>query len=256
VLDAGCGTGHTTVALARRLPGADFLGIDVSGSSVRLARELAERSDVSNIQFEVADIATAIPAERPFHAVLALGVLHHVPDRDAALDTLVDALDISGRLALWVYGVHGRRAHALHQRLIRLLAGSDAPDSEMALVGRAFVEGLGDKYLPGSGIYTPIGADRDPARWLEGHPEWLADQLFPPYERPLDLDTILGLFESRDLVFEDWFGVPEDPEHWTTEPVLLERLQALPRLERLRAIECLLKPEYYFVSARRAGPEA
>ena len=253
VLDAGCGTGHTTLALARRLPDVDFLGIDVSNTSIEVARKLVEQQEVANVNFDVADIAAAVPAEGPFRAVLALGVLHHVPDREAALDTLVGSLEPGGHLALWLYGLHGRRAHALHQKFIRLLAGPDADDSELARVGRAFVNGLGEQYLPASGVYTPVEDHGSPGRWLSQHPEWLADQMFPAYERPVDLDTILALLEPRDLEFEEWLGVPEDAERWTGEPVLRERLEALPRLERLRAVECLLKPAYYFVTARRGG---
>ena len=254
VLDAGCGTGHTTTAIARRLPGVDFLGVDVSRVSIELAREHAERSEVANVRFEVADVAATIPADGPFRVVLALGVLHHVPDREAALGTLAGVLETGGRLVLWLYGVHGRRSHALHQRFVRLLAGPDASDSELAVVGRAFVDGLGEEYLPGSGVYTPVEAHDSPARWLARHPEWMADQMFPAYERPVDLESIFTLLEPRDLAFDEWLGVPEEPDRWTAEPVLKERLEAMPRLERLRAIECLLKPAHYFVTARRGGP--
>lgn len=134
VLDAGCGTGHTTVALARRLPGVEFVGLDLSRTSIDIARELAESSGVGNVRFEVADLSAAISETAPaeplesgsFRAVLALGVLHHVPDHDTTLDNLVRLLEPGGRLGLWMYGLHGRRAHALHQRFVRLLAGPDA----------------------------------------------------------------------------------------------------------------------------------
>jgi len=258
VLDAGCGTGHTTLALARRLPGTDFLGLDVSTASIEVARSLVEQQEVDNVTFEVADIAAAdpsaaVPSEGSFRAVLALGVLHHVPDREAALDNLVGSLEPEGHLALWLYGLHGRRAHALHQKFIRLLAGPDASDSDLSRVGLAFVEGLGEQYLPASGVYTPVEDRGSPAGWLSRHPEWLADQMFPAYERPVDLDGILDLLESRALELEEWLGVPEESDRWTGESVLRERLAALPRLERLRALECLLKPAYYFVTARPGG---
>lgn len=259
VLDAGCGTGHTTVALARRFPGVEFVGIDLSRNSIDIARELAESSDVENVRFEIADLsADAAPdmlEPGSFRAVLALGVLHHVPDRDAALDNLVRALEPGGRLGLWMYGVHGRRAHALHQRFVRLLAGPEADEEELERAGRAFVEGMGDRYLSGSGVYTPAEAEAGPAAWLVDHPGWLADQLLPAFERAVDLETIFALLDARGLVLEHWLGVPEAAERWTAHPVLLERMEHLERRDRLRAIECLLKPPYYFVVARRDGRE-
>lgn len=253
VLDAGCGTGHTTVALARRLPGVDVLGVDVSSASIEIARGLADRLEVPNVRFEVCDITRDLDPDLSFRAVLSLGVLHHVPDREGAMNALSAALEPAGHLALWLYGVHGRRSHALHQRFVRLLAGSEPSDSDLALVSRAFVEALGDEYLPGSGVYTPVEAHNSPARWLALHPEWLADQMFPAYERPVDLSAILGLLDERGLAFEEWLGVPDEASRWTAEPSLVERLDSLPRLDRLRAIECLLKPAYYFVTARKSG---
>lgn len=263
VLDAGCGTGHTTVALARRLPGVEFVGLDLSRTSIDIARELAESSGVGNVRFEVADLSAAISETAPaeplesgsFRAVLALGVLHHVPDHDTTLDNLVRLLEPGGRLGLWMYGLHGRRAHALHQRFVRLLAGPDADGEALERAGRAFVEGMGERYLPGSGVYTPVEADDGAAAWLADHPGWLADQLFPAFERAVDLDTIFGLLDARSLELEHWLGVPEAAARWTEHPVLLERMESLDRRERLRSIECLLKPAYYFIVARRDGRE-
>jgi SAM-dependent methyltransferase len=253
VLDAGCGTGHTTVALARRLPGVDLLGVDVSSASIEIARALADRSNVPNVRFEVGDITRDLAPDLSCRAVLSFGVLHHVPDREEAMMALAAALETGGHLALWLYGVHGRRAHALHQRFVRLLAGPEPTDSDLARVSRAFVDALGDEYLPGSGVYTPTEAHGSPARWLALHPQWLADQMFPAYERPVDLSSILSLLDDHGLAFEEWLGVPEEASRWTAEPILVERLDSLPRLDRLQAIECLLKPAYYFVTAGKPG---
>jgi len=55
VLDVGCGTGVTTVALARRLgPGAACTGIDISEAMLDAARARAEREGV-DARFVVAD---------------------------------------------------------------------------------------------------------------------------------------------------------------------------------------------------------
>ena len=55
VLDVGCGTGATTLAIARRLgPGARCIGVDVAEPMVELARERAASED-STVEFVVAD---------------------------------------------------------------------------------------------------------------------------------------------------------------------------------------------------------
>jgi SAM-dependent methyltransferase len=58
VLDVGCGTGSTTLALARKLgPGALCLGADLSAPMVALARERAQ-AESSSARFEQADVQT------------------------------------------------------------------------------------------------------------------------------------------------------------------------------------------------------
>src|SRR5688572_18803328 len=55
VLDVGCGTGGTTVAVARRLgPTARCVGVDISDSMIGAARARAERAGVP-ASFIVAD---------------------------------------------------------------------------------------------------------------------------------------------------------------------------------------------------------
>lgn len=54
VLDVGCGAGQTSIDLARRLPGSQLLGIDISPALIEIARS---RFEASNCRFEVADAA-------------------------------------------------------------------------------------------------------------------------------------------------------------------------------------------------------
>ena len=41
ILDAGCGTGHRLLALAKAFPGASFVGVDVADTALETARGLA-----------------------------------------------------------------------------------------------------------------------------------------------------------------------------------------------------------------------
>lgn len=63
ILDVGCGTGATTLAIARRLgPAAECTGVDISAPMIALARERAER-ERARATFVVADAET-----HPFEA--------------------------------------------------------------------------------------------------------------------------------------------------------------------------------------------
>lgn len=255
VLDAGCGTGHTVVALARHLSETEFVGVDVAELALEAARAHAAEAGAANVRFVPGDVAGALPALGTFDVVLSLGVLHHVPDREAAFARLAALLPAGGRLVLWLYGRHGRLRHTLHQRFLRLLADA-APGADTVALARTFLAELGARFAAGSGFYTPLGSGEEGIAWLLEHPAWLADQMVPAFERPVLLAEILALFDAHGIAFEHWFGVSEDLARYTSHPELLGRFGLLSGRERLLALECLLAPSYYFVAGRKApaGP--
>ncbi len=107
VLDAGCGVGGVSQALAGWVPGR-VLGIDVSARSVELAQSVARHGGGSfavaqtgpfvkeihirlpparaEIEFEVGDAAAIRPGRTPFDAVVLSNVLDRVDDPAACLD--------------------------------------------------------------------------------------------------------------------------------------------------------------------------
>ena len=99
VLDIGCGTGATTLAVARRLgPGGEALGVDISAPMVAAARTRAEREG-SPARFVVADATThALPAGHFDLAVSRFGVMFF-PDPVAAFTNIRGALRPGGGLA-------------------------------------------------------------------------------------------------------------------------------------------------------------
>ena len=59
VLDVGCGTGWSSIALARAFPQTTVVGIDLDEASIADARDNAERADVADrVTFEVRNAAT------------------------------------------------------------------------------------------------------------------------------------------------------------------------------------------------------
>src|SRR5262245_42140129 len=56
VLEAGCGVGAQTVAIAQRSPGAHVTAIDLSEVSLRQARSAVEASKLSNVTLLPGDI--------------------------------------------------------------------------------------------------------------------------------------------------------------------------------------------------------
>ena len=80
VLDAGCGPGEVSAALARR--GAEVVGVDVSTNLVELAQErFPEDIDPKRVSFHVGDMLD--PAWGRFDRVVSMDVLIHYPLADA-----------------------------------------------------------------------------------------------------------------------------------------------------------------------------
>ena len=60
VIDLGCGTGQTTLELARRVaPGGRALGVDIAAALLERAREHASGAAIDNIDFQHADVQSS-----------------------------------------------------------------------------------------------------------------------------------------------------------------------------------------------------
>jgi SAM-dependent methyltransferase len=99
VLDVGCGTGATTLAVARRLGNeGEALGVDISAPMVAAARARAEREG-SQARFVVADATThALPPGHFDLAVSRFGVMFF-PDPVAAFANVRGAMRPGGGLS-------------------------------------------------------------------------------------------------------------------------------------------------------------
>ena len=74
IADVGCGSGWSTIALARAYPDAEVTGYDLDAASIAEATRNAETAGVP-VRFSRAD-ASALAEEGPFDLVLVLEALH------------------------------------------------------------------------------------------------------------------------------------------------------------------------------------
>ena len=250
VLDVGCGTGNTLLALARQFPEVSFTGIDFSAESIRLAAEESRRRRLSNVAFKQADLQEDMTELGVFEVVLCFGVLHHVADMKSAFASIASRIKPDGHLFLWLYGEFGRTKHSLNQIFIGILCGDVCPEERFE-VAREFLQQLGRDYACDSGFYTPEGSGEEGVSWLINHPEWLADQMIPACEQNVSMCNILDLFADSGLNYVKWLGVSEHLSSYTSSDMLLKRFDALSERERLLAIDHLVKPDYYLVVGRK-----
>ncbi len=81
VLDLGCGDGGHLLPIALALPGAELIGVDLSGVAIEQASARAAALGLSNVRFLQADILDIAPEFGEFDYITAHGVYAWVPDR-------------------------------------------------------------------------------------------------------------------------------------------------------------------------------
>jgi len=133
VLIAGCGTGRHAIALARRLPGAQVLAVDLSLASLGYAMRKTRELGVDNIRYGHADLLRLGSIDRRFDVVEAVGVLHHLADPEAGWRILVSLLRPDGLMRLGLYSERGRAdIVAIRAMIAQRGYGCAAPDIRRA----------------------------------------------------------------------------------------------------------------------------
>lgn len=165
VLEIGCGQGTHAAYLDRIMPPtSNYLGLDISAESVRVARQDSPRR-----RFMVAS-ASSLPlptASAPF--VYSAGVLHHLPDPSEGIAEVYRVLQPGGRaiVALYRRGTIKNEvalAGRFTQRRLDSLLGTRNCICNL-LRGRHFPQSLGTMLLEGFGVpylyaYTRRGIER------------------------------------------------------------------------------------------------
>jgi SAM-dependent methyltransferase len=100
VLDLGCGTGHTTLAAARRAPDGAALGVDLSARMIEVARRRAAAEGTANVSFLQADAQVHPFAPSGFDAAISRTGAMFFGDPVAAFSNVSRALRPGGRLTL------------------------------------------------------------------------------------------------------------------------------------------------------------
>jgi SAM-dependent methyltransferase len=170
VADIACGTGHALVVLARRFPASTFIGFDLDDGAIGRARAEASGAGLTNVRFEVADVAT-LDAAREFDLVFVFDAVHDQVDPAGVLRCIHDALKPGGVFVM----KEPRAADALEDNIgnpfapilyatstLHCLTVSLAHDG--AGIGTAFGEQLARTLLADAGFedVTVVEAPGDP----------------------------------------------------------------------------------------------
>ena len=94
-LDIGCGTGEFSRLLAKRVE--KVVAIDLSPGMIEVAKQRSRQ--LSNIDFQVADVLQWELPDEKFDAIVSIATLHHLPV-ESLLPNLKAALKLGGRLVI------------------------------------------------------------------------------------------------------------------------------------------------------------
>lgn len=81
-LELGCGTGHSLIAFANDLPGAQFSGVDFSQGMIEEGRQVASQLGLQNLTLTAADLlADPSPVAGRFDYIVMHGMFSWTPER-------------------------------------------------------------------------------------------------------------------------------------------------------------------------------
>lgn len=100
VLDVGCGSGATTLAMAKRLGASgSCVGVDISGPLLAAAKSRAASEGISSVTFVQADAQTHAFDPGSFDAMISRFGVMFFDEPEAAFNNIRRALRVGGKLA-------------------------------------------------------------------------------------------------------------------------------------------------------------
>ncbi len=143
ILDAGCGSGYTSLCLAEANPNSHIIGIDISEESLKLARERLKYHGFDNVEFRCLFLEELPSLGIEFDYINAHELLSILPDVAGALATMKTLLKPDGIIRTNIHSYFQRASFYRAQTLFKMmgLMDSNPEDLEVEFV-KDFFKGL------------------------------------------------------------------------------------------------------------------
>lgn len=201
VLDAGCGGGRNTIAMAR-LGAAEAHGIDLGAQGVQDATDRAR--GLPHVHFQQASVEAIPFPDATFDIIWCAGVLMHTQHEERTMDELARVLKPGGLLYMLVYATGGMRWPLM--KLLRPLAAQIGIEKMEEAVERSG--------LPANKRRTYL------------------DDLFVPKFDFFHWDRLRGMLERRGFATIERWGPEARLDHEHSLQAYREDLEALHQLLR------------------------
>jgi len=239
ILDAGCGTGYRTLALALANPGARIVGVDLSAQSIDLAQIRLAHHGRADVTVQVLDIRDLPSLGLQFDYINCDDTLYLFDDPAVGLQQLKAVLKPGGILRANLHSAYQREAVYRGQALFRQLGLFDQnPEAQAVETVQAFMGQLKGWVNLKRQTWKPPFAQADATEDIlmnylfMGDRGYTVPQLFAALEiAGLEFITMVNWQQWR---LSDLFDAPQS----LPEP-LAQQLNALPRSQRLHLFELL-----------------
>jgi SAM-dependent methyltransferase len=251
-LFAGGGTGDGAVMLAQQLADrgcpAELVHLDPSQAAQRIAQARAERRGLSLrcVEGSLLDLPTL--GLGSFDYIDCCGVLHHLADPQAGLQSVVGALADDGGLGLMVYGALGRTGVYEMQALLRLVAAEGSPRERVAKARKLLSDLPETNWL----ARNPNLTDHE-----SGGDAGLFDLLLHARDQAFSVEQVYALVDAAELRLVTFLEPGRyDPLSYLRDPVLRRAVGALDAPARAGFAEKLsgAMARHTFYAVRRANP--
>jgi SAM-dependent methyltransferase len=192
ILIAGCGTSQAA-RYALREPDARVTAIDISETSLTHTRRLQEQYKLDNLTLHQLSILDVQELGQTFDHIVCTGVLHHLVDPDAGLQSLRKVLRRDGAMQIMVYASYGRAGIYMMREYCRLLGV--APSEEELRALDAALEVLPEDH-PLAHLLRRAADFR--------HPDALADAFLHPQDRAFTVPQVFEWLDRCGLSFGRW----------------------------------------------------
>ena len=240
VLELGCARGANLVPMAWSMPGAEFVGVDLSQRQIEEARALASATGTSNTTFHAMDLRDLDEGFGQFDYIIGHGLYSWVPPdvQEAVLEVCARRLSPHGIVYLSYNTFPGWHISLMFREMALYRIWSISDPAERAREVRGFMRFLADSTKSDGSLWSVLLSEQ--ASYVEQAKDWylLHDDL-EGENNPVYFSEMVERVARHGLqyVTEERWGTSDEilsPEVWK----ILDRF-ATNRIEREQYLDFL-----------------
>jgi ubiquinone/menaquinone biosynthesis C-methylase UbiE len=235
VLDAGCGTGVMVTDTASQLPEANFQGIDLTPSSLEIAKSQIELKNLDNVKVSK-DNLLELKMEGSFDYAYTWGVIHHTPNPEKCFKNIASKVKPGGFFMVGVYGHFGNWERRIQQELMSTVVPDKLAFDEKISAIRDWI--YGDKNY--KDIFTEPKCDMS-------DDDWVVDEFLHVHEQHISLEELANWYDEvgfEVIRMNDFYmnEISMDIKDHSTNQNFIDRVSKLPFPKRLKVIDMIERP--------------